>query len=136
MSLLPINPASLGAPSGYSNGMLGPVGGRLLFVAGQIAWNEQQTLVSDDFLDQLERALENVLTVVREAGGEAEDVASLTLYVTDKNQYLDQLREVGVRYRGVMGRHFPAMALVEVTALLDPGALVEIQAQAILPPSP
>lgn len=133
MRLEPINPAALGAPRGYSNGMLAPAGGRLLFVAGQIAWDGEQNIVSDDFAEQFERALANVITVVREAGGEPLHLASLTLFITDKRAYLEALPEVGRRYRDRMGKHFPAMALVEVAALLEPEAQVEIQAQAVVP---
>ena len=128
----PINPAELGAPRGYSNGMLAPPGARLLFVAGQVGWNERQEVVGDGFAEQFARALENVVAVVREAGGRPEHLARLTIYVTDHREYLDALEEVGAAYRGIMGRHYPAMALVEVAALLEPGAKVEIEATAAL----
>ena len=131
--LVTINPAELGAPRGYSNGVLGPVGGRILFVAGQIGWNEDQELVSDDFSSQFRQALENVVAVVEAAGGEPTHLGRLTIYVTDKGLYLDQLEAVGAGYREVMGRHFPAMALVEVKSLLEPRALVEIEGTAVLP---
>ena len=129
----PINPASLGAPKGYSNGMLAPAGGRVLAVAGQIAWNEEQTIVSEHFHRQFEQALANVLEVVVAAGGGPEHVASLTLFVVDKGEYLNQLKEIGAAYRDLMGRCYPAMALVEVSALLEPRAKVEIQALAVVP---
>ncbi len=128
-----INPESLGAPRGYSNGILAGAGGKLLFVAGQIGWNGQQVLVSDAFAEQFDQALRNVLTVVRAAGGAAEDVMRLVIYVTDKNEYKGHLREVGERYRKNMGKHFPAMVLVEVKSLLDDSAKVEIEAMAVLP---
>ncbi len=131
--LLPINPVALGAPRGYSNGMLGPVGGRLLFVAGQIGWNQDQELVSKTFHRQFGQALRNVVKVVEAAGGEAKYLARLTIFVTDKSLYLEQVEKVGVAYRKVMSKHFPAMALVEVKSLLDPGALVEIEGTAVLP---
>jgi enamine deaminase RidA (YjgF/YER057c/UK114 family) len=130
---LAVNPESLGAPRGYSNGMLAPAGGRLLFVAGQIAWDASQQLAAEDFPGQFGRALANVLAVVREAGGGPEHVARLTVYVTDRGEYLAALSAVGEAYREVMGRHYPAMALVEVQALLEPGAKVEIEATAVLP---
>ena len=132
-SLQPINPESLGAPRGYSNGMLAPAGGRLLFVAGQVGWDADQQLVSKAFTAQFRQALKNVLTVVRMAGGGPEHVARLTLYVTDKQQYLEKLSAVGKAYKGLMGTKFPAMALVEVKSLLEPGALVEIEATVALP---
>lgn len=129
----PINPQSLGAPRGYSNGMLAPAGGRLLAIAGQIAWNSEQVLVSDDFAAQFEQALRNVLTVVSEAGGGPEHLAQLTLYVVDRFAYTASLKQVGAAYRQLMGKHFPCMALVEVKALLEPGAQVEIQGLAVVP---
>lgn len=131
--LLPINPLDLGAPSGYSNGMLAPAGGRLLFVAGQIGWNQEQKLVGDNFTKQFRQALRNVASVVTAAGGEPQNLAQLTIYVVDKQLYLDKLAAVGKAYRGVMGKHFPAMALLEVKSLLDPAALVEIEGIAVLP---
>ncbi|MEA2692720.1 MAG: hypothetical protein QOJ16_2107 [Acidobacteriota bacterium] len=131
--LRPVNPAELGAPRGYSNGILAPAGGRLLFVAGQIAWDGEQRLVAQDFPGQFARALANAVAVVRAAGGGPEHVARLTLYVTDRRQYLADLEAVGGAYRQVMGRHYPAMALLEVQSLLEPGALVEIEATAVLP---
>src|SRR4051812_46918013 len=118
MSLTFINPESLGAPRGYSNGVLAK-GGALLFIAGQVAWNEQQQIVSTDFVEQFDRALANVITVVREAGGTPEQIARLAIYVTDKSEYHRRTREVGERWRARMGRHFPAMALVEVKSLLE-----------------
>lgn len=128
-----INPEQLGRPRGYSNGVLAPAGGRLLFVAGQIAWDERQRIVSDDFVEQFGRALANVLAVVAEAGGSPEHVARLTIYVTDKREYQSRTREIGERWRALMGRHYPAMALVEVKGLLEDGARVEIEAAAVLP---
>lgn len=131
--LTPINPAALGAPSGYSNGMLAPAGGRLLFVAGQVGWDGQQRLAGGGFVGQFHQALANVLNVVEEAGGSPEHVARMTIYVADRQAYLAQLEEIGSSYRSLMGKHFPAMALVEVAALLEPGAKVEIEATAVLP---
>ena len=128
-----INPESLGRPRGYSNGVLADAGGRLLFVAGQIGWDENQKIVGNDFVEQFARALENVVTVVREAGGEPEQIARLTVYVTDKREYSARAGEIGERWRALMGRHFPAMSLVEVKSLLEDGAKVEIEATAVLP---
>src|SRR5262245_2717356 len=122
-----INPESLGAPSGYSNGLLAEPGGRLFFIAGQIAWNDEQQIVSNDFVEQFDKALANLITVVAAAGGNASDVARLIIYVTDKNEYRERTREVGERYRKHMGKHFPAMVLVQVAGLLDDAAKVEIE---------
>ena len=135
MRLEPINPADWNAPSGYSNGMLAAEGARMLFVAGQIAWDAKCRLVSDDFVPQFRQALANVVSVVEAAGGEASHIARLTIYVTDRTQYAGALKEIGEAYRAVIGRHYPAMALVEVAGLLEPGALVEIEATAALPPA-
>jgi enamine deaminase RidA (YjgF/YER057c/UK114 family) len=128
-----INPESLGAPSGYTNGLLTDAGGRLLFIAGQIAWNANQEIVSQDFVDQFDKALENVMTVVDAAGGEPSNIARLVIYVTDKIEYRERTREVGERYRKHMGKHFPAMVLVQVKGLLDDAAKVEIEGIAVLP---
>jgi enamine deaminase RidA (YjgF/YER057c/UK114 family) len=127
-----INPELFGAPRGYSNGVLAEAGGRLLFVAGQVAWNQQQQIVSADFVQQFDRALANVIAVVKEAGGHAEQIARMVIYVTNKNEYSSRRTEVGERYRARMGRHFPAMVLVEVKSLLDNDAKVEIEAIAVL----
>lgn len=131
--LQPIAPPGLAAPKGYSHGVLAPAGGRLLFVAGQIAWDGEGRLAAADFAGQFARALENVLAVVRAAGGGPEHVARLTVYVADRREYLAALGAVGEGYRRIMGRWYPAMALVEVQALLEPGARVEIEATAVLP---
>jgi enamine deaminase RidA (YjgF/YER057c/UK114 family) len=127
-----VDPPELGAPQGYANGVVVPAGRRLLFVAGQIGWDGEQRLVGDDFGAQFAQALANVLTVVRAAGGEAAVVARLTVYVVDKAEYAASRRELGERWRELMGRHYPAMALIEVRGLLAPGAKVEIEAVAAL----
>ena len=133
MTFTMINPESLGAPSGYANGVLTDAGGRLLFIAGQIAWDENRKIVSKDFVDQFDKALENVVTVVNAAGGEAANIARLLIFVTDKIEYRERTREIGERYRKHMGKHFPAMALVQVRGLLDDAAKVEIEGIAVLP---
>ena len=132
MSFRFINPESLGSPRGYSNGVLSESGGRLLFIAGQIGWDEQQRMVSADFVEQFDRALMNVIAVVTEAGGQPEEIARLLIYVTDKSEYRSRTREIGERYRARMGQHYPAMALVEVKGLLEDDAQVEIEGIAVL----
>ena len=129
-----IYPASLGTPRGYSNGVLTDGSGRLLFVAGQIGWDEKQTVVSDDFVAQFNRALANIVTVVTEAGGSPQQIARLVIYVTNKREYVERREEVGQSYRAHLGKHFPAMVLVEVKSLLDDKAKVEIEAVALLNP--
>lgn len=132
MSFHFINPESLGAPRGYSNGVLTEAGGRLLFIAGQIAWDERQRIVSPDFVEQFDRALANVIAVVTQAGGRPEAIARILIYVTDKNEYRSRTREIGERWRARMGHHFPAMALVEVKGLLEDEAKVEIEGIAVI----
>ncbi|MDQ3685374.1 MAG: RidA family protein [Acidobacteriota bacterium] len=132
MSFKIINPESLGAPRGYANGVLASPGASLLFMAGQIGWDEQQRIVSTDFVEQFARALANLITVVRAAGGTPDGIARLVIYVTDKNEYRARQREVGECWRALMGCHFPAMALVEVKSLLEDDAKVEIEGIAII----
>jgi enamine deaminase RidA (YjgF/YER057c/UK114 family) len=127
-----INPKSLGAPRGYANGVLVEAGGRLLFVAGQVAWDEKQQIVSDDLVEQFDRSLRNVIAVVSEAGGGPEAIVRLVIYVADKVEYRDRMKEIGARYRSLMGKHFPAMVLVEVKSLLEDKAKIEIEATAVL----
>ena len=127
-----INPESLGRPRGYSNGLLAEPGARLLFIAGQIAWDENQKIVGDDFVEQFDRALRNVLAVVSEAGGKPEALARLVVYVTDKREYAARTREIGERWRALMGQHYPTMALVEIKSLLEDNAKVEIEGIAVL----
>lgn len=129
-----VHPEGWKPSRGYSNAVLVEGAGRLLFVAGQIAWDAEQRLVGrGDFVAQLRQALQNVAAVVAAAGGQPEHIVRLTLYVTDKRPYLERQKEVGAAYREVLGRHFPAMALVVVAGLLEDGALVEIEATAALP---
>lgn len=128
--VVPVNPSSLVAPRGYSHGMKGT--GEMLFVAGQVGWDGEGRIVSTDFVSQFAQALANVLAVVAAAGGGPTSVARLVLYVTDKREYRARRREVGEAYRRLMGRHFPAMALLEVRGLLEDGARIEIEAVALL----
>src|SRR5262249_12308239 len=127
-----INPLSLGQPHGYSNGVLAEAGGRLLFVAGQIAWNESHQITSADFATQFDQALANVIAVVEEAGGRPDQIARLVIYVTNKHEYIEHRREVGELYSARLGKHFPAMVLVQVESLLDDAAKVEIEGVAVL----
>ena len=125
-----MNPPGLAAPIGFSHGMRGS--GELLFVAGQIGWDREGRLVSEDLVGQFGQALDNVLAVVTAAGGEASSIGRLTLYVTDKAEYVRRRKEIGEVYRKRMGKHFPAMVLVEVSSLLERDAKVEIEATALV----
>ena len=126
-----LHPRHWAAAKGFSNGVLAE--GRLVFVAGQIGWNAQQEFTSDDFVAQVEQALRNIVEVLAEAEARPEHIVRLTWYVLDKKEYLARSREVGQAYRRVLGRHYPAMALVQVVALVEDRAKVEIEATAVLP---
>jgi enamine deaminase RidA (YjgF/YER057c/UK114 family) len=135
MKLTSINPESLGAPKGYSNGVLVTGDCDLLFVAGQIAWDSSQRIVSPHFGVQFDQALANVMSVVAAANGKPDHIVRITMYVTNKTEYLNDIKAVGAAYRARMGKHYPAMALVEVKALLEEGAKIEIEATAAIPRS-
>ena len=116
---------------GYANGIAAE--GRTVFVAGQIGWNADQKFESQDFVAQTRQALQNIVAVVREAGGAPEHITRLTWFITDKKEYLSNLAKVGEAYRSVMGTHFPAMTMVQVVALVEDEAKVEIEASAVMP---
>lgn len=116
---------------GYSHGMAAH--GEVLAIAGQIGWDDSETLVSEDFAEQAAQALRNVMTVLDAAGGLPEDLIRMTWYVTDKREYLESAQAVGQAYREIFGAHYPAMALVQVADLLEDGAKVEIEATAVIP---
>jgi enamine deaminase RidA (YjgF/YER057c/UK114 family) len=116
---------------GYANGCIAQ--GSVLAIAGQIGWDESHRIVPGGFVAQFARAMHNVMHVCVAAGGTAENIISLTIYVVDKGEYVAALKEVGAAYRTAMGHHYPAMALVEVKGLLEPGARVEIQGLAVIP---
>jgi enamine deaminase RidA (YjgF/YER057c/UK114 family) len=128
-----LHPKAWTRSSGYSNGVAAE--GRQVFVAGQVGWNARQDIVSEDFVAQVEQALRNIVEVLAEAKAQPEDLVRLTWYVTDKREYLARTAEVGDAYRRVIGPHFPAMTLVQVTALVDDRARVEIEATAVVPPA-
>ncbi len=122
-----VNPSSLTAPRGYSNGVVYGAGGSVVFLAGQIGWDAAGRIVSDRFEDQFDQALANLVAIVTDAGGTPESIGKLTIYVLDCDEYISARKAIGERYRRRMGRHFPAMTLVEVRALLEPGARLEIE---------
>ena len=121
------------SPKGYSNGIVAPSGARLLAIAGQVAWDAEERLVGPgDFAAQFRQALSNVVEILRVAGGRPEQLLQMTIYVTDTELYRSATKPVGVAWKELVGRHWPAMALVQVAALLEEGALVEIQALAAI----
>lgn len=125
-----IQPDDWPPAKGYANGVLASNG--TLHVGGQIGWDANQVFQSRDFIGQMKQALENIRVIVEKAGGTVEDITRLTWFVTDKKEYLARQREVGEAYRAVLGRHFPAMTMVVVSALVEDDALVEIEATAVL----
>lgn len=125
-----LHPEGWPRPRGYANGIAAE--GRLVFVAGQIGWDESQVFRSDDLVEQLRQALKNTLAVLAEAGAGPEQVVRMTWYIIDKRDYLDRSKEIGAVYRALMGRHYPAMAMVEVSALMEDRAKVEIETTAVL----
>lgn len=127
----PINPEGWPRPSGFNNGVL--AAGRWLAIAGQVGWDERGNFVSNAFLEQAAQALRNVMAVLRAAGGGPEHLVRLTWYVTDKTEYAAASSELGAAYRQIVGAHYPAMTLVQVAALLEDRAKVEIEATAVLP---
>ncbi len=129
-----VNPRSLGEPKGWNNGLIAPAGVRLLFVAGQAGWETEAAGTPPGLSEQFARALDKVLTVTREAGGRPEDIARLTIYVTDLPAYQASRKAIGEAWRERMGKHYPAVALLEVKGLVDRGAVVEIEATAVLGP--
>jgi enamine deaminase RidA (YjgF/YER057c/UK114 family) len=126
-----LQPPGWPRPRGYANGIAAE--GRLVFVAGQIGWDATETIVSDDLVEQFRQTLKNTLAVLREAGAGPEHVARMKWYLTDKQDYLRRARELGEVWRELMGRHYPAMAVVEVKALIEDRAKIEIETTAVLP---
>ena len=128
-----LHPKHWARAKGFSNGIVAE--GRQVFVAGQVGWNAEQKFASDDFAAQVEQALVNIVEVLAEAGALPEHIVRLTWYVTDKREYVSRLGDVGQAYRRVIGRHFPTMTLVQVVALVEDRAKVEIEATAVIPAS-
>ena len=131
MSIQILQPPHLARPSGYSPGVLAV--GRHIYVSGQLGWNEHHEFASDRLCDQVRDALKNVLMVLRQAQAGPQHLAKLTWFIVDFQQYQAQLKEIGIAYRETIGNHYPAMSMVQVAALLEPAAQVEIEAVAVLP---
>jgi enamine deaminase RidA (YjgF/YER057c/UK114 family) len=126
-----LHPSGWKKARGFANGIVAE--GRTVFLAGQIGWNAEQQFDSDDFVVQTRQALMNIVALVQEANGKPEHITRLTWFVTDKKEYMSRLPELGQAYRDVMGKHFPAMTLVQVVALVEDRAKVEIEATAVVP---
>ncbi|MDZ4086288.1 MAG: RidA family protein [Tabrizicola sp.] len=126
-----LHPSHWKAARGYANGVAAE--GRMVFTGGIIGWNASQEFETDDFVGQVEQVLRSIVEVLAEAGAGPEHLVRLTWYVTDKREYLDRLKDLGAVYKAVIGRHYPAMALVQVVALVEDRAKVEIEATAVIP---
>lgn len=126
-----LNPKNWRMPKGYSNGVVAR--GRSAYIAGQVGWNADCRFETDNFAGQVRQTLENIVAVLAEADGEPHHIVRMTWYVTDKHEYLDNLADVGAAYRDVIGKHYPAMALVQVAGLVEDRARVEIEATAVIP---
>jgi enamine deaminase RidA (YjgF/YER057c/UK114 family) len=126
-----LQPPGWAEPRGYANGVAAR--GTLIFVGGQIGWNAQQQFESDDFIAQCKQALQNVVAVLRAGGAAPEHITRMTWYVVDREEYCARLKDLGVVYREVIGKHFAAMSCVQVAALIERRAKVEIEVTAVLP---
>jgi enamine deaminase RidA (YjgF/YER057c/UK114 family) len=128
-----VQPEGWPRPRGYSNGILAE--GRVLFISGQVAWDEREQFRSDDIVEQVRQALANTLTMLKAGGAKPEHVARMTWYITDKREYMKRGKEIGAVYREFMGAHYPAMSMVQVAALMEDRAKVEIETTAVIPPT-
>jgi enamine deaminase RidA (YjgF/YER057c/UK114 family) len=126
-----LQPPGWAAPKGYSNGVV--ASGRQIYLAGQIGWNESQQLVGSRFAVQFRQALQNIVTLLAQAGGRPEHLVRLTWFVTNLDEYRAEGKEIGAAYRDVIGRHYPPMSVVQVVSLVEQGAKVEIEATAVVP---
>ena len=126
-----LQPEGWPRPKGYSNGIA--VFGRQIFVAGQIGWDETETIVSDDFAEQFRQVLKNTLAVLKEAGAGPEHVVRMTGYITDRDDYLAAGKQIGAIWKELMGRNYPVMAFVIVAGLIEPRARIEIETTAVIP---
>jgi enamine deaminase RidA (YjgF/YER057c/UK114 family) len=126
-----VQPEGWPRPRGYANGIVAE--GRVLFVSGQVAWDENERFHSDDLVEQVRQALNNVLTMLKAGGARPEHVARMTWYITDKREYMRRGKEIGAVYRELMGTHYPTMSMVQVSALMEDRAQVEIEVTAVIP---
>jgi enamine deaminase RidA (YjgF/YER057c/UK114 family) len=126
-----LQPSAWPRPSGYTSGLV--TRGRLIFLSGQIGWDDQQRFQSTNFLAQARQALQNILTILAEADAQPEHIVRLTWYIVDKQEYLACVKELGTIYRELMGKHYPTMTMIQVASLIEDQARVEIEATAVLP---
>jgi enamine deaminase RidA (YjgF/YER057c/UK114 family) len=126
-----LHPPDWVRPKGYANGV--EARGRMVFVSGMVGWDASGKFVSTDFLGQVEQALKNVIEVLKQGNAKPEHIVRMTWYVVDKQEYIQSLKEIGLIYRKIMGWHYPAMSAVQVVALVEDGARVEIEATAVVP---
>ena len=131
MSTKTLQPAEWARPKGYANGMVAR--GQMIFISGQIGWDPQGRFNSDNLTEQVRQALRNIVRVLKEADAQPQHLVRLTWYVLSRDTYLREAREIGAAYREVLGKHFPAMSVVEVRALVEQRAQVEIEATAVIP---
>jgi enamine deaminase RidA (YjgF/YER057c/UK114 family) len=126
-----LQPEGWAKPIGYANGVMAT--GQQIFLAGQIGWNSQCLFETDDFAEQVHQTLINIVTILKEAGAGPQHITSMTWYFTSRDEYQGALKQIGAAYRSVMGKHFPAMTAVQVVALVEPRAKIEIQVHAVIP---
>lgn len=131
MTMQILQPPDWLPPRGYSNGIVAE--GKLVFIAGQVGWDETETFNSDNFVDQARQALMNIVTVLAEADARPEHITRMIWYITDKQEYLASLKQLGAVYQEVIGKHYPVMSMVQVNALMEDRAKVEIEATAVIP---
>lgn len=131
MTMQILQPPDWLQPRGYSNGIVAE--GKLVFIAGQVGWDETETFNSDNFVDQARQALMNIVTVLAEADARPEHITRMIWYITDKQEYLASLKQLGAVYQEVIGKHYPVMSMVQVNALMEDRAKVEIEATAVIP---
>jgi enamine deaminase RidA (YjgF/YER057c/UK114 family) len=127
-----LNPPGWKRPKGYSNGIVVPRG-RTVYVAGMVGWNAQEQFETDDFVGQTRQIFRNIVAVLAEAGARPEHIVRMTWFITDADEYLSRAKEIGAAYREEMGRHFPAMAVIVIKSLIEPGAKLEIETTAVIP---
>ena len=126
-----VQPEGWPRPRGYANAVVAE--GKVLFLSGQVAWDEKEQFHSDDMVEQVRQALKNTLTMLQAGGAKPEHVVRMTWYLTSKREYLARAKEIGAVWRECMGKHYPAMSVVEVTALMEDRAKVEIESTAVIP---